>query len=238
MTNSTNRRHKAILLATAVTMTLLGGYFSSDAFGQKGQDQASAGPVQVLVGPDGSGVMTMPDGTQKPFGPNDGIVVDESDLASGRAAVTLGPGKPPMNLEQLRQKATVAVKEMLACGDDEWGVLDPRIQTILVIRAALGDTSGSAKMMSIIGRNVQGDAAAKVPGNVNEILADFRAAQRDFRLAINNEQTATEQLSTLLETLRAAEKTLRAELAAQRAALRDLVIRRQEAQLYQMGILD
>lgn len=152
------------------------------------------------------------------------------------------------------------LKTDLGATDEEWQVLQPRIQAVMELRAKTMPPTGPG-MGFLGGRGPEG------PGRPGEMRGPARREGPDgmrpergredrprlglgggvlqpmpeaiaLQKAIDDKSTSDENLEKALKAYRNAQKTNEAELAKARNELRDIVTVRQEAVLVARGILD
>jgi hypothetical protein len=150
---------------------------------------------------------------------------------------------------QVRQSRADAIKEALAATDEEWAVLGPRIEKINGLNADAN--TGISGMMSIFGRRgglgggrgggggARGGAFGGL--NIQTLMGGSNAmAQKmaDLAAAVDNPAMPESEIKSRLAAVRAERERVRAELAKERADLVQFLTQRQEAILFQMGVLD
>lgn len=117
------------------------------------------------------------------------------------------------------------LRQQLGVTEEEWAVLAPKMQRVLVASAGAGEI-GSVGGGPMSGMLLSGMAG----GSVSRALSDLRATLRDPEAP---EALITEKLAAFRE----AREKARAELKAAREDLRSLLTARQEAILANMGYL-
>lgn len=145
----------------------------------------------------------------------------------GRANRQRGANADPA---QQRERALTRVKEQLGATDDEWKVLQPKIDVLMTaqadVRAGVRGGRGNRG-----GQNAQPAAA---PANESAVAK----AMTELRAAVADKSTPPEELAKKLTALHEAkDKALAARTAAQKD-LKDLLTARQEAILVQSGMLE
>lgn len=150
---------------------------------------------------------------------------------------------------QIRQTRADAIKEALGATDEEWAVLGPRIEKINGLNADVN--TGISGMMNIFGRRGLGGGGRRGGGgggrggfgglNIQTLMGGSNAmAQKmaDLAAAIENPNMPESEIKSRLAAVRAERERVRAELAKERADLVQFLTQRQEAILFQMGVLD
>jgi hypothetical protein len=129
---------------------------------------------------------------------------------------------------QWRQQIMDRMKEQLGSSDDEWKVLEPRVQKVMDLQR---DTRGG--MMGGFGRTRGGDSN-RTSSNDSAV----QKAQGDLRSALEDKSISADEIAKRLATYRQAKETAKAELTKAQADLKELLSQRQEAQLVMFGMLD
>jgi hypothetical protein len=126
------------------------------------------------------------------------------------------------------QRVTFAtLKEQLKATDDEWTVIQPKIQIVLSAQARV--TTGGAR---IGGFGQMGGFIAKELGP-NPVPQALTA----LRLTLKNTNATNEEIAEKLKALRDAEQSTKDTLANAQKDLRDILTVRQEAILARIGLL-
>ena len=151
------------------------------------------------------------------------------------------------DLEEMRQRLSSRLQEMLGASDDEWQVIYPRIQKITEARGDGGRGSMFGAMMTFGGMDFgrgRGGSGGKGPGGKGPESPEpggfFEESKEVAALAeaLESPDTPTEEIQSKLEAVRKARKREEAELQEAREALREVLTLRQEAQLVLLGVLD
>jgi hypothetical protein len=127
------------------------------------------------------------------------------------------------------QKVTDAtIREQLKVTDEEWTVIQPKIQKVLQSQAALGQPGGGgARFGGMMGGFL---TASSGQNQVAVALADLRTALR-------SKDTPDDVIKTKLQAVRDARATASANLDAAEKDLKDLLTMHQEGVLVRIGIL-
>jgi len=126
---------------------------------------------------------------------------------------------------QMRERFMNSIKEQLGSSDDEWKVLQPKIEKIMT---AQRDSRGGG----FFGRR---------GGNRNADDQNQTAVQRasaELRQVLENKDTPADDIAKKLAALRDAREKARTELQAAQKELKDVLTQRQEAVLVTMGMLE
>ncbi len=129
-----------------------------------------------------------------------------------------------MDPEQMRQRMAQRLREQLQISDEEWQVLQPRIERV---------TNAQRDLRS------GGWGGRRGPGGpANEPNTPLARASQELRQTLDNENASEQEIHQRLEAYRAARQQAEAELKTAREELRELLTPRQEAQLVIMNILE
>lgn len=151
---------------------------------------------------------------------------------------------------QMRQRYLERIKEQLQVTDEEWTVLEPRLEKVTTLSREAGGLGGG-RMFGRQGGRQGGPgggptpagppppgapvAGAAAPAQPQSAVAK---ATEDLQTTLDNNEAKPEQIKAKLTALREAREKAKQELAKARESVRELVTQRQEAQLVLMGILD
>ena len=148
-----------------------------------------------------------------------------------------GPGGGPGNFDpaQFRQRMMDNVKEALeVTSDDEWKVLEPRVQKIMEARMQMGG-AGMGRMM-MPRRNRGGDNGPADQGARRRFGPAPSQEEEALQKAIDSKASKAETKAALDKYV-ASRKTKQADLEKAQAALRELLTPRQEAIATLNGLL-
>ncbi len=148
-----------------------------------------------------------------------------------------GPRGMQRDPDEMRQRLLESVKEALGVKDDEWQVIQPRIEKVQTLSRQVR-TGGMMGMVGMFGR--QGGRRRERPeearprGEQSEVQKAFEA----LRTVLENKDAKPEDIKSKLTALREAQEKAKQQLAKAQQELRELLTVRQEAQLVLMGLLD
>mgnify|MGYP005848572847 CR=1 FL=1 len=137
---------------------------------------------------------------------------------------------------QFRQRMMDGLKEQLKASDEEWAVLQPKVDAVMTAqREARGSMMGRGGAMGWGNRdrNRDGEARAEEPP-ANEL----ETASRELRTALQDENAAGADIAAKLTAYREARTKAAAKLTTARAELKELLTPRQEAVLVMSGLLE
>ena len=139
---------------------------------------------------------------------------------------------------QMRERYMNQIKEQLGSPDDEWKLIQPRLEKVLNAqretrssRGGFGNRGGRTR-----GGN-NGDNNANNQQNTRPQTAVSQASD-DLRKALEDKSTPPEEITKKIAALHEAREKAKADLAAAQKDLRELLSVRQEATLIESGILD
>lgn len=147
-----------------------------------------------------------------------------------------GPGGNP---GQWRERMATMLKERLGATDDEWKVLEPKVEKVGNARRDL-TMGGMVGMMGGRGPGGPGGPGGPRGGGPDGGAAASPLAQasRDLSTALENKDAPAADITQKLSAFRAARKKAQDDLAAAQKDLQGVVTPRQEAVLVSMGMLD
>jgi hypothetical protein len=129
---------------------------------------------------------------------------------------------------QMRQRMEDWMKEQLKASDDEWKVLQPKLEKVF---NAQRDMRGGGFFG---GRGRGGDNNA----TADEPTTPVAKANRDLKQALDNDKASADELASKLKALREAREKGKAELQTAQKDLKEVLTQRQEAVLVMNGMLD
>jgi len=136
-----------------------------------------------------------------------------------------GPGGGNFDPAQFRQMMMDRVREQLTAPDDEWKVLQPKIEAVM---AAQRDTRGGGG----------GPGGGPGAGNRQGDDSPVQRASRELRSLLENGAADGDQLKQKLDAYRDARAAAKKKLQDAQKGLVELLTPRQEAVLVNMGMLD
>ena len=135
-----------------------------------------------------------------------------------------------------QERFNTMLKEQLGTTDDEWKVLQPKIEKVSAARRNSGGFGGFGG-----GRGGPGGGGRGRDGGGGGNDADaspVQKASRELRTALENKDTPAEEIAKRLTTLREAREKARGELTAAQKELKEVLTARQEAVLVTFGMLE
>jgi hypothetical protein len=133
---------------------------------------------------------------------------------------------------QQRERALTRVKEQLGATDDEWKVLQPKIDALMTAQADLRSGTRGGRG----GRGNRGNQQNQAATPTNETAV--AKAMADLRTAVADKATPADELAKKLAALHDAKAKAQAARTAAQKEVKDLLTARQEAILVQNGMLE
>jgi multidrug efflux pump subunit AcrB len=129
---------------------------------------------------------------------------------------------------QFRERMMNNVKERLGASDDEWKVLEPKVEKVMT---AQRDARGGGFGGFGGGRRGGGNAD-------QQPTTETGKASQELRTALENKDTPADEIAKKLAAFREARDKGRAQLQAAQKELKEILTQRQEAVLVNMGMLE
>jgi methyl-accepting chemotaxis protein len=142
-------------------------------------------------------------------------------------------GRGNFDPAQFQQQQLDQIKTALNASDDEWKVLQAKIQKVMTLQQELNAGRGRGGFGGRGGRR-GGGGGAPAGDNSNPIAA----ASSELSNSVQNTGTSAEDLKAKMTALRDAKKKVQGELTTAQDDLKGVVTVRQEAVLVSMGYLD
>jgi hypothetical protein len=142
---------------------------------------------------------------------------------------------------QLRQTMNQRLKEALNAADEEWAVLEPRIQKVQALQAdAGGGIAGAMGMARLFGRGGGRGGAAGMTAllGASGMSREMQTALQLLQEAMDNQGSPEHLIKQRLDHVRELRVKARDDLATARKDLIELLTPRQEATLFQMGLVE
>jgi hypothetical protein len=150
-------------------------------------------------------------------------------------------GRGNFDPAQMRERFATMIKEQLAPTDDEWKVIQPKLDKVMEMQR---DARGGGMGGMFGGRRRGGDTGGGNGGGGTDTSAadtnrsPTQTASRDLRQLLDNKDATPEQIAAKLTALREARDKARASLQTAQKDLKEVLSPRQEAVLVMMGMLD
>ena len=137
-------------------------------------------------------------------------------------------GRSRWTPEQIRQRSMERIKEALAPSEDEWKVLEPKLNKVLTLAREAGVSSMRRT------RRRRGSDTDPAAGEQSDVA---KATQGLVKI-LENKEAKPEEIKAKLKALRDARKKAMEALAKARKPVGETAKLRQEAQLVLMGVID
>src|SRR5436309_1881660 len=144
-------------------------------------------------------------------------------------------GRGNFDPAQFRQQMEDRLKEQLGTNEDEWKVLQPKVQKVFDAQRDAGRGFGFGGM----GRRGGGGGGGGFGGGgggSDQPQSAVAKAQQDLRTTLDNKSASADEISAKLTALRDARTKARADLEAAQKELKEVLTARQEAVLVSMGM--
>src|SRR5690349_3289506 len=132
---------------------------------------------------------------------------------------------------QFRERMMNNIKERLGASDDEWKVLEPKVEKVMTAQrdARAGGGFGG------FGGGRRGGGGG---GGDQQPTTEVGKASADLRTALENKDTPADDIAKKLAAYREARDKGRAALQASQKELKEILTQRQEAVMVNMGMLE
>jgi Spy/CpxP family protein refolding chaperone len=122
------------------------------------------------------------------------------------------------------------IKTQLNCTDDEWAVIQPKLQAVITAKQATQTTSGRGMGMMGMGGTATGT-------NTSNTQQAVTKAMTELQTLLNDEKSPSSEITSKLKTYRDLRIKAEKELATAQKTLAEVLTPRQEAILVNMGYL-
>jgi hypothetical protein len=148
-----------------------------------------------------------------------------------------GGGRGRFDPTQMRQRMMQRIQQALGASDDEFAVLEPKIDAVVQLRM---DVNGGMFGRGMGRRPGGGGGGGGPDGGApsTQPSSPVQTATADLRTTLDDDSATPDQIKSKLDTLRQAKAQEKADLSKNEDDLRSLLTQRQEAQLVLFGILD
>lgn len=173
--------------------------------------------LAVVLGLGMAGAMASPAFAQQGGGPGGG-----------------GPGGQRWDPQQMRERMEQRMKESLGVTDDEWKVLQPKVEKVQQLQMQ----SRGGMFGGMGGGRRGGPGGGQGGGDANAPQSPVANASRELRETLDNKDSTPDQIKVKLQALRDVRVKAREELTTAQAELKELLTARQEAALVAQGMLE
>jgi hypothetical protein len=150
-----------------------------------------------------------------------------------------GQGRGGFDPAQFRQQQNQQLKEELAANDEEWAVLAPKIDRVQKLQADAG--GGVAGVMGMLGRRGGGGGGRSMMSIISSISGmspEMANALESLQTAMDNPNANDQLIKERLNAIRNLRAKAKVELEKARKDLIELLTQRQEAILFQRGLIE
>jgi hypothetical protein len=126
---------------------------------------------------------------------------------------------------QARERMSNWMKEQLAVNDEEWKVIQPKVEKVFNVRR---DASGGGGFFG--GRSRGGDESAP--------KSTVQQASSDLRATLDKKESTADEIKSKLTALREAREKAKVDLVTAQKELKEVLTQRQEATMVMLGMLD
>lgn len=137
--------------------------------------------------------------------------------------------RPQGMMRNFQERMLERMKETLEASDEEWKVLQPRIEKVLTLSRETRSMGGFGQRFRRPGGEATGQQAQQT---------QVEKAQQELRTVLENKEAKPEEIKQKLTALREAVEKAKQELAKAQQELREILSVRQEAQMVLMGLLN
>jgi len=148
------------------------------------------------------------------------------------------PAQMQQRMEQFRQQMADWMKQALGASDEEWKVLQPRIEKVQTLSRATRGGGGMGFMMGGRRGGPQGDRPQGDRPQSDRPQSEVEKKSEALQKVLDNKEAKVEEIKAALTALREARAKAKAELETAQKELREVITVRQEAQFVTMGLLD
>jgi hypothetical protein len=142
------------------------------------------------------------------------------------------PGGGNFDPAAFRQRMMNNIKDQLGASDDEWQVLQPKIEKVMTSQREL------RVRMNFFRPNGGGGGGGGGGGFGANDDSPVAKATQDLRDTLDNKDASADVVTQKLTALRDARTKAQADLTAAQKDLKDVLTQRQEASLVMMGMLE
>ncbi len=138
----------------------------------------------------------------------------------------------PEGRRGFQERMVERMKETLEASDEEWKILQPRVEKVLTLSREARGMGGMAGMAGFgrRGRPQAGESARE--------QTQVEKCQEEVRTVLENKEAKPEEIKQKLTALRKAKEKAKQDLAKAQQELREVLTLRQEARLVLMGLLN
>jgi hypothetical protein len=159
------------------------------------------------------------------------------ERGEGRERGPRDPEEMRQRMEEFRQRMSERMREQFGATEDEWKILQPRIEKVQQLQRQ--NRGGFGMMMGRFGRGRgPGGDDRRREGAPEREQSEVEKKTEALQSLLEDENSSASSIKAALEALRQARAKAQQELATARKELREVCSMKQEARLVLMGILE
>ena len=139
-------------------------------------------------------------------------------------------GRGGFDREAMQQRMMEMMKERMGTADDEWAVIQPRLQEVMTLQ---GNAMGG-RMRGMFGRGRRGRDQQEAEAPTEEVEIAANALQE----TLDKEEPTAAEIKAKLAALRGAREKNKQKLVTAQQKLKEVLTVKQEAMLVMMGMLE
>ena len=157
-------------------------------------------------------------------------------MAAAPATFAQNQGRGNFDPAEMRARMEARMKEQLGVSDDEWKVLQPKVEKVM--NAQRDARAGGGGGFGGGGGRRGGGGGGGGGGADNQPQSAVAKAQADLRTTLENQNASAQEINAKLTALREARAKAKGELEAAQKELKEVLTARQEAVFVSMGMLE
>jgi hypothetical protein len=147
-------------------------------------------------------------------------------------------GRGNFNPEEFRVQMEARMKERLGVNDDEWKVIQPKMEKVTTAQRDARGFGGGFGGGRDRGRGGQGGGAAAAGGAEQRQESPVAKASSELRATLDKKDASADEINAKLTALRDARAKAKADLETAQKELKEVLTARQEAVFVSMGMLE
>ena len=167
------------------------------------------------------------------------VVLAAMLLAAAPSTFAQQQGRGNFDPAEMRARMEARMKEQLGVSDDEWKVLQPKVEKVMTAQRDMGAGGfggGGGRRGGGAGGGANGGGGAG--GADNQPHSAVAKARADLRTTLENQNASAQDINAKLTALRDARAKAKANLEAAQKELKEVLTARQEAVFVSMGQLE
>jgi hypothetical protein len=156
-------------------------------------------------------------------------------MAAAPSTFAQNQGRGNFDPAEMRARMEARMKEQLGVSDDEWKVLQPKVEKVMTAQRDARAGGGGFGFGGGGGRRGGGGGGG---GADNQPQSAVAKASADLRTTLENQNASAQDINAKLTALREARAKAKGELEAAQKELKEVLTARQEAVFVSMGMLE